>query len=264
MVRMRNEYLARIGLAEPPPATASGLRILQEAHLRTVPFENLSIHLGEPVVLAEADLLAKVVDRRRGGFCYELNGAFAVLLRELGFAVTLLQARVYGRDGALGIPYDHLALRVDIGGTPWLADVGFGRFTRYPVRLDTAAAQEDPGGTVTVTHGAEGDLDVSVDGAPQYRLEARPRALSDFEPSCWYHQTSPRSHFTQSLVCSLATATGQLTLSGHTLIETVGGQRTEKHLADDAEVLAAYGDLFGIVLERLPAEPAPVSPDQVS
>jgi len=256
------EYLQRIGLATRPAAGVAGLRELQAAHLRAVPFENLSIHLGEPIVLTGDALLAKVVDRRRGGFCYELNGAFAALLRALGYRVTLLQARVFGKDGSLGPPYDHLALRVDLDA-PWLADVGFGRFTTYPVRLDARGEQADPAGPVLVrpAGGADGaggaDLDVLIGGVPQYRLEQRPRELADFRATCWYHQTSPESHFTRSLVCSLPVDGGYRTLSDHTLIETIGGVRTEKPLGDDAEVLAAYGDLFGVVLDRLPAAPAP-------
>src|SRR5439155_12459989 len=116
--------------------------------LRAVPFENLSIHLGEPIVLDEAELLDKLVRRRRGGFCYELNGAFAALLAALGFEVTLLAARVYG-GGVLSPPFDHLALPVDAPG-PWLVDVGFGRHSHYPLRLDTAAEQVDPDGVFQV------------------------------------------------------------------------------------------------------------------
>jgi N-hydroxyarylamine O-acetyltransferase len=248
---MIDDYVRRIGLGEVP-AGAAGLRALQEAHLRTVPFENLSIHLGEPIELDEALLLAKVVDRRRGGFCYELNGAFAALLRGVGYQVEYLQARVFSREGEPGIPYDHMALRVD----QWLVDVGFGRFTRYPVRLDTDAEQADPVGTVRVRPTPDGDLDVYVNGAPQYRLDPRPQRLADFAPTCWYHQTSPASHFTRSLVCTIPTAGGQVTLSGHKLIETVGAQRTERTLSD-REALEAYGDHFGIVLDTLPPEPAP-------
>jgi len=92
-------YLARIGAARPTRADAAALRELQLRHLLAVPFENLSIHLGEPIVLEPAALLDKLVRRRRGGFCYELNGAFADLLSTLGFGVTLLAARVFGEDG---------------------------------------------------------------------------------------------------------------------------------------------------------------------
>ena len=245
-----NSYLARIGAERPPEADAETLRRLQLRHLLTVPFENLSIHLGEPIDLTEAALVDKLVRRLRGGFCYELNGAFAVLLSALGFRVTLLAARVFGRDG-LGPPLDHLALRVDLA-EPWLADVGFGRFCHHPVRLDVRTEQPDPGGTVRILDRGDGDLDVVLHGVPQYRLEAHPRTLAEFEPTCWWHQTSPSSHFTQSLVCSLLTETGRVTLSGRTLVRTAGGVRDELTLAEDADVLAVYRAHFGIALDRVP------------
>jgi N-hydroxyarylamine O-acetyltransferase len=250
-------YLARIGAARPARADAAALRELQLRHLLSVPFENLSIHLGEPIVLEPGALRDKLLRRRRGGFCYELNGAFAELLSALGFQVTLLAARVFG-DGGPGPPFDHLALRVDgAGDGPWLADVGFGRHSSYPLRLDTGADQADPGGTFRVVETADGDLDVLRDGQPQYRAEQRPRSLGDFEPTCWWQQTSPRSHFTRSLVCSLLTEHGRVTLSDRTLIQTTGEHREERTLAGDAEVLDAYRAHFGIVLDRLPTSPAP-------
>jgi N-hydroxyarylamine O-acetyltransferase len=250
-------YLARIGADRPARADAAALRELQLRHLLAVPFENLSIHLGEPIVLEPAALLDKLVRRRRGGFCYELNGAFADLLATLGFGVTLLAARVFGEDGP-GPPFDHLALHVEVDGDgPWLADVGFGRHSSYPLRLDSRDEQADPGGTFRLAETADGDLDVIKDGQPQYRLEPRPRSLADFEPTCWWQQTSPRSHFTRSLVCSRLTGDGRVTLSDRTLIRTAGDRREERTLTGDAEVLEAYRTWFGIVLDRLPRSPTP-------
>ena len=250
-------YLARIGVARPARADAAALRELQLRHLLSVPFENLNIHLGEPIVLEPGALRDKLLRRRRGGFCYELNGAFAELLSTLGFEVRLLAARVFG-DGGPGPPFDHLALRVDVDGEgAWLADVGFGRHSSYPLRLDTGAEQADPGGTFRIAETADGDLDVIRDGQPQYRAEQRPRSLGDFEPTCWWQQTSPDSHFTRSLVCSLLTEHGRITLSDRTLIGTTNGQRDERILSDDAEVLDAYRSHFGIVLDRLPTSPTP-------
>jgi len=104
-------YLNRVGVTAPAAGDAGSLRALHRAHQLTVPFENLSIHLVEPISLDERDLIDKIVYRRRGGFCYELNGAFALLLEALGAQVSRVAARVYGQDG-LGPPFDHLALIV--------------------------------------------------------------------------------------------------------------------------------------------------------
>ncbi len=253
-------YLRRIGAARPARPDAGALRDLHVRHLRTVPFENLSIHLREDIVLQAEPLLTKVVTARRGGFCYELNGAFTELLRALGFRVTLLQARVFGADGVLGIPYDHLALRVETDDAtgPWLADVGFGDHSHHPLALDGRGDQRDPGGTFRITEAPEGDLDVLRDGKPQYRLDRRPRVLADFEAGAWWHRTSPASPFVRSLVCSRLTADGRgrVTISGGKdgvrLVTTVDGERTELPLATGAETLAAYRDHFGITLDRAP------------
>jgi N-hydroxyarylamine O-acetyltransferase len=250
---MVSDYLSRIGVARPPAADATALRELHRAHLMTVPFENLSIHLREPISLADADLLDKVVTRRRGGFCYELNGAFALLLEALGFEVARLAARVYG-GGRLGPPFDHLALAVRPadGGGPWLADVGFGSHSTYPLLLHDTNEQDDPGGRFQTVRGLDGDLDVLKDSEPQYRLEQRPRTLEDFVPTCWWQQTSPQSHFRTNAICSRLTDDGRISVAGHTLIRTTDGIRTEHELADDDAVLAAYREHFGIELNRVP------------
>lgn len=242
-----DRYLARIGAERPARADDDALRELHLRHLLSVPFENLSIHLGEDIVLDHDALVAKIVDRRRGGFCYEVNGAFAALLRALGFEVDLLAARVHTGDG-LSIPYAHLALRVG----PWLADVGFGGHSHHPLRIDERGDQADPGGVFRVVEAPDGDLDVHKDGEPQYRLETRARDLPDFEAGSWWNRTSPESHFRRSLVCSMLTGTGRVTLSGRTLVRTEATGRRESELAEDAEVLAAYRDLFGVELDRVP------------
>ncbi len=246
-------YLQRIGVERPQVLDETALAGLHRAHLMTVPFENLSIHLGETISLAEDDLISKIVSRRRGGFCYELNGAFALLLQAMGADVVRVAARVYG-DGRLGPPFDHLALvvRLPAGDDRWLADVGFGSHSTYPLRYDSRQEQDDPGGSFALTDAAVGDVDVLRDGQPQYRIEPRGRDLADFIPTCWWQQTSPESHFTQNTVCSRLTADGRMTLSGRTLITTSGGERTEQQLETDDAVLAAYHDHFGITLNQVP------------
>jgi N-hydroxyarylamine O-acetyltransferase len=238
-------YLARIGAS--PSAT---LAQLQERHLRSVPFENLSVHLGESIELEPNALADKIVERRRGGFCYELNGAFAALLGALGYDVTLLACRVSTGEG-YGPPFDHLALRVLADGEPWLVDVGFGRFSLHPIRLDARDEQKDPAGTFQVTP-EDGDLVVYCDGAAWYRVETRPRTLEQFEPTCWWHRTSPKSHFTRSLVCTMPTGAGRVTNSDRTLIITGDDGKREETLDGDAAVLDAYRRYFGITLDTVP------------
>lgn len=247
-------YLQRLGAERPARATTEALRDLHLRHLRAVPFENLSIHLGEPVLLEEDVLLDKVVARHRGGFCYELNGAFGLLLASLGYGVQFLAGRVHGDEG-LGIPYDHLALRVrTVDGGDLIADVGFGAHSHLPLEFGERGDQADPGGTFRVVEAGDEDLDVLRDGKPQYRLETRPRTLPDFRAGAWWHSTSPESHFTQSLVCSRITEDGgRITISGRTLTTTDADRhRTVGELGADEEVLAVYRDGFGIGLSEVP------------
>lgn len=244
------QYLARIGARRPVRPDAEALRDLHERHLHTVPFENLSIHLGEPIVLDPFALYAKIVERRRGGFCYELNGLFAELLRALGFNVTLLAAKVALPDGSFGPPFDHLTLRVELD-EPWLADVGFGAHARRPLRIN-GEPQQDVEGTFTVKETANGDIEVRNDDRPVYVAEARPRELAEFRPTCWWQATSPESHFTGFVTCSLPTPRGRVTLGAEKLYETVDGERTETPLGSDEETLALYRERFGVELGKLP------------
>ena len=133
---MKHEaYLDRIAYRGSLALNAETLRQLHLAHLLTVPFENLSIHLGEPIVLDDEALFDKVVRRRRGGFCYEWNGLFAALLRALGFSVTMISAGVINASGEVSPEFDHMALLVHLDQC-WLADVGFGDLFRQPLSLE--------------------------------------------------------------------------------------------------------------------------------
>jgi N-hydroxyarylamine O-acetyltransferase len=219
-------YLARIGFDRPTPATFATLRALHVAHLESVPFENLDIHLGRIIALDETILFEKVVEHRRGGFCYELNGLFAWLLRTLGYRVTLLSAGVARESGGFGPEFDHLLLRVDLD-EPWLADVGFGECFREPIRLDGDRSAEwhvdEAGGVRTLFRAAK----------PQYRFTLTPHALTDFAERCRFHQTSPDSHFTRERLTTLARPDGRVTLSGTKLIRTIGETRSVEAIDEE-------------------------------
>jgi N-hydroxyarylamine O-acetyltransferase len=245
-------YLERIGYAGSLEPTEGTLRRLHEAHYRTVPFETLDIALGRTIVLDEDVCYAKIVERRRGGFCYELNGLFAALLRALGYRVTLLSAGVMSRlHGVFGPEFDHLALRVDLA-EPWLADVGFGECFVHPLRLDERGEQRDPGGVFRITERDGWHILESRDGEgnwqPEYRFTLTPRVLADFAAMCHYQQTSPDSGFTKQSTCSLPTPNGRVTVSDNRLIVTTNGVREETELPDEATRAAALREWFGVVV----------------
>ena len=248
-----NAYLKRINYSGSLAPTAETLRALQVAHLKTVPFENLSIHAKEPIVLEENALFAKIVERRRGGYCYEANGLFAALLRALGFDVAMLAAGVAKKEGGFGPQFDHMTLIVTLVER-WLSDVGFGDSFVEPLLLDSREEQlqgsrsfriVDDGDHLILMRRNEGS-----DWQPQYRFTLQPYTFADYEETSMWHQTSPDSHFTQNRICSLATDDGRVTLTGMRLITTSGPQqlREERTLTEE-EYNRILHDQFGIVMK---------------
>jgi N-hydroxyarylamine O-acetyltransferase len=246
-----DSYLDRIGFAGLRDPTLETLRRLHRTHLLAVPFENLDIHIPREIVLDVGRLYGKIVGERRGGFCYELNGLFAALLRELGFTVTLLSARVPRPGGGLGPEFDHLCLRVDLD-EPWLVDVGFGDSFREPVRL-LHQEQEQDGERWRIDD--EGEhlalMRNSGDGwSRQYAFTLQLRDLSEFAEMCRYHQTSADSHFTRNRVCSIATPDGRISLTSDRLIVTRGRDRQEISIETDERWRETLLEQFGIELSR--------------
>ncbi|WP_163996329.1 arylamine N-acetyltransferase family protein [Pyxidicoccus caerfyrddinensis] len=241
-------YLERFGAEAGAP-----LARLHRAHLEAVPFENLDIHLERPIRLDEDALFEKVVLQRRGGFCYELNGLFARLLRTLGYGVTLLSARVATKpDGSeYGPELDHLALLVEDASGRWLADVGFGECFVEPLRLDERGVQVRAGRGYRLVE-EEGRLvywsEAAAGWEAQYSFTLAPHALADFAGMCLHHQTSPESPFTQRRLCTRATPEGRITLKEGALVITTGAGRHEQPLADEDARRDALARHFGITL----------------
>ena len=253
-------YLARLDLTEPPPVSAKGLRTNQEAHLRTVPFENLSINIGEEIPLSHRAFAEKGALRRRGGICYELNGALYWLLKKLGFDVVLASSRVWV-DGRLTHPGDHMIVLVTLDSRKSdvrIADVGFGAHAVKPLKLNKSGEQDDATGTYVVRPVGSGSFDVVHNDRPVYRIEPGHRVLEDFRAVYWWQRTSPESRNTQRTVCSLPTDTGRVTLSNTELTRTENGEKQVREL-DDAAVLAAYHDYFDIVLDDVPRPKFPLA-----
>jgi N-hydroxyarylamine O-acetyltransferase len=245
-------YLERLDYTGPLAPSAETLSLLQVAHLRTVPFENLSIHSGETIVLNDDALFEKIVTRRRGGFCYELNGLFCALLRSLGFDVAMLSAQVAGSEGTFGPEFAHMTLMVTLAQR-WLVDVGFGDSFLEPLRLDEENTQPQDNNAYRIVR--EDECLVlkrqSNEGIwkSQYRFTLEPHEYSDYADMCRYHQTSPESHFTRARICSRATPVGRISLSDLRFITTTtSGKRQEQILTNQREYATILRDHFGIVM----------------
>jgi N-hydroxyarylamine O-acetyltransferase len=245
-------YLERINYTGSLAPTAETLRKLQLAHLLAVPFENLSIHAGQPILLEDEALFTKIVERRRGGFCYEANGLFAALLRELGFDVVMLSAGVAHAGGEFGPDFDHMTLMVSLEQR-WLVDVGFGDSFLEPLLLDERGEQVQGSRAYRIVpDGAHLIMMQRDDGGEwkaQYRFTLQPHEYADYAGMCRYHQTSPQSHFTRARICSRATEEGRITLSEMRLITTSKNSgRQERTLTSEEEYATILRQHFGIVM----------------
>lgn len=246
------QYLDRIGHRGDVPLSSDGLRALHLAHVLTVPFENLDNFLNKPVSLEPTDLFAKLVAARRGGYCFELNGLFGLLLEQLGFSVTRLIARVrYGSKPPN--PRSHQVLMIKIAGEPWLVDVGFGGnglLEPMPLSPGTQVIQHAEEFRLMPAEGGEHLLQCRVHGEWEslYSFTTEPCQPIDYKYPNYFHSHSPESIFMQRRICTIPTIEGRKILVERTLNVRRQG-RTEKSAAEsDADYARLLHDHFGIVL----------------
>ena len=245
------QYLERIkyvGLLNP---TIEELSKLQLTHLMNVPFENLDIHNKTKIDLK--NLFDKIVTRKRGGFCYELNGLFYELLKEIGFTVKMISARVYDSKKGYSPEFDHMAIVTSIKNDNYLVDVGFGEFAFSPIEIVLNKDAIDPRGIFRIEIFDENYKTVLKKNAegkfiPEYIFSEKERQLEEFCARCFYHQTSNESHFTQNRICSLPTIDGRITLTGNTLKITENGMIKEINLNNEQEIQQELWNYFRIKL----------------
>lgn len=232
-------YLRRIGIEENGiEPTLQNLGFLQKQHLLNVPFENLDIYWKRAILLDNEKFYEKIVDEKRGGFCYELNGLFCEFLNKIGFQSKIISARVSsGKD--FSAEYDHLAILTEIDGEEFLVDVGFGDFTAEPLRFILDSEQKDETGLFSIRKYDDEYFEVVKKDADvwksEYIFKTLERSLSEFAKMCEFHQTSPESHFTKGKVCSLMTTDGRKTLTDKKFIETKNGIKSETEINSEAE-----------------------------
>lgn len=234
-------YLQRIGLTEAPTVDLAGLTLLQRAHLTTVPFENLDVVAGVEVRTDVAWSLDKVVNRGRGGWCFELNGAFGALLRALGFDVLNLGAAVLF-DGPSKI-VDHLTLEVGLDRT-YLVDVGFGESNIAPLDLNVRGPQIDPAGTFEFIDSSEGVTLTRHDAEgiplPQYRFRRIHHELGEFDEASNRLRTDPsldwssKPFATRLLESSSDGSNDRVTLKRNRVTTTTDGVEDESPVSEAA------------------------------
>jgi N-hydroxyarylamine O-acetyltransferase len=242
------DYLARVGISEPPPPTLAGLRALHRAHLLSIPYENLDVQLERPVTTDPETAVAKLVGRRRGGWCYEMNGTFGWALERLGFDVTRATGAVMREVMGAAAEGNHLVLKVELEEGTWLADVGFGDGPRDPIHIQSGEFR---------SAGFEFGLDRIDDR--WWRLRNHPRGAArsfDFNvgradeallaEKCAYLQTSQQSPFVQNLVAQRHTPDGLSILRGRTLRQVAAQGTTEKTIETPDELITVLAEKFGL------------------
>lgn len=245
-------YLDRIQVTETPSIDLHFLQVLHRQHVFHVPFENLDVHLGRTISLAPADLFDKIVRRRRGGYCFELNGLFQLLLEALGFRVYSTAARVLFGTETIP-PRGHRLLIVTLDGEDWIVDVGFGAFGLIePIPLKTGIEhrqftdrfrlEQDPLlGFVFQSYQNGGWLN-------QYAFTTDLHHPVDFAFANYYHSHSPHSIFTQKRICQLPTPDGRKRLEDRTLSQTVNGVTQNATLESEQEFLQILETHFDLDL----------------
>ena len=245
-------YLERIKYDGNVTASLEVLSELQVLNLMNVPFENLDIQ--NKIKIDLENLFDKIVTRRRGGFCYELNGLFYKLLKQIGFAVKMVSARVYNNKTKIFSPeFDHMALIVSINEDDYLVDVGFGEFAFYPIKIEPGKETDDRGGIFRIDIYDDKYLVVQKKNEygefmSEYIFSKMARQMKEFYSMCTFHQVSSESHFTKKRICSLPTENGRITLTGNTLKITEQGIVEETQLTDEIEVEEVLSGYFGIKL----------------
>lgn len=239
-----NAYLQRINYCDALQPNSQTLRALHEAHLLAIVYENLDIHLDRPLTLDLPTIFAKLVNQRRGGWCYEMNALFAWVLQELGFAVTLLSGAV-SRTAAASA--DHLVLLVELE-RPYLVDVGFGPGFLTPLPLLPGEYQEDFRRYRLVQEGEQWRFYNDTCGGLGYDFTLQPRTLADFAEKCHWLQTSAASNFTRVAVCHRLTTDKILSLRGAGLKTYTAAGVVEQVIENQQTYDHVVRSLFGLPL----------------
>lgn len=249
------KYQARIKCEGNLAADLTALKLLHKSHLYNIPFENLDIHNNQKITLDEFHLSDKITTRNRGGYCYELNGMFFLLLKEFGFKVKLVSARVNDGKGGWGEEFDHMAIIAEFDENLWLADVGFGDSFVEPIKIEVDTVQKDLNGFYKIVKHNDNYLKLmkSLDGnefTEEFIFMLNERSWKEFENMNRYHQTSALSHFTQKKVCSIATEYGRITISNDKLTITQNGNKQMTEIKDEKEFEEMLFRYFYIKLSK--------------
>ena len=256
-------YFARIGYTGPRTPTLATLRAIQSAHVQTIPFENLDGLLGRGISLDPATVEQKLVQSRRGGYCFEQSSLLLHVLQVLGYDATPISARVrVQRPREFTPPRTHVFVRVEVDGESWLFDVGVGALSpTAPLRLDTEIEQatpHEPRRLIRQGEWAPGERrsplarifhQVKLAGEWQDVCEftLEPMPAIDREVANWFTSEHPQSHFKSRLMVARATGDGRITVLNREFTRRgPDGVGDTRMLRDEDELLAVLAREFGL------------------
>lgn len=241
-------YLRRIRWTAPTRADLATLRALHMAHLSAIPFENLDIQMGLPIKIDAASIQASLVDRQRGGYCFQQNGLFRLALEAIGFRVQACDARVRLESGEAIRPRTHMVLLVTFDGAPWLTDVGFGASgIAEPLALGAAPVTQLGWQFRTVLEGRVHILQrgdgMTWEDLYAFGDEAVPHI--DYVMGNWFTSTYPESGFVRSLTAQRIVDSRRHLLRNLTYSVTELGVTQSRDIARE-ELVPLLRDVFGL------------------
>jgi len=243
-----DRYCARVGYAGPRQPSLATLRALHRAHLLAIPYENLDIHLGLTMTLDPEAMFTKLVDERRGGWCFEMNGVFGRVLETLGFTVRYLSGAVNRAEHGWRAQGNHLVLLVTLD-RPWIVDVGFGDGFLTPLPLEPGQYRQDFLQYHVTRDGPRWRVqNHQYGGADGFDFTLTARRLEDFAVQCHDLQTSPESSFVKTTVCERMRPAGLVMLRGATLREVDASGVTTTTLESAEAFDRVLREVFDLVI----------------
>ncbi len=253
-----DNYLRRIDYRQNPQNNLQTLNELHKKHVFAIPFEDLDIHLKKPLRIDVASLYQKIVVEKRGGFCYELNFLFYSLLKELGFDVQIISARIYEKKEKLGVEFDHLAIIVQLE-EKWLIDVGFGNLFTEPMKIPSKIdnyVYKERDSIYKINQLSESNYILSESKKGYkfkkiYAFDTNPRKIEEFYEQIDFKQYSEESYFVKNKICTIPTNQGRITLFNNKFIKTIGEEKQERTIQNDEEFYQILKEEFDIhILEE--------------
>ncbi|MEM7572146.1 MAG: arylamine N-acetyltransferase [Bacteroidota bacterium] len=249
-------YTNRIGYKDNIEITESCLRELHKCHVMSIPFEAIDVYMGRRIELDLESIYHKVINKQRGGYCYELNYLFHKMLSEVGFPNFMISASIFNED-QFGPEFDHMAIIVELEDQ-WLVDVGFGDLFIEPIKIETQHKQHDKLKIYEIKKICPNEyilyeyLTIEAKPAVKYNFGIEPREISEFTEQNNWKQTSDESFFVKNRICTLPMEKGRKTIFNDFYKTKSNGESKEIKIEGNLMFIKLLKDEFQIDIENTP------------